>query len=155
MGLRGVRGQVDQGDQKGEARLGDLEGRVGAALYHFRAKSGPGSALTRCPPGETPGESPQEMSDRVDRVIAKVRAIHAAVRPFHGNRGEALISQAEQEANSEEEIDHSDVMIFSHGHFSRCFIARWCDFPIAAGYHFASDAGGVRPSLTSSIWGFG
>lgn len=36
-----------------------------------------------CPPGEdTPGESPQEMSDRVDRVIAKVRAIHAAVSCF-------------------------------------------------------------------------
>lgn len=35
----------------------------------------------RCPPGEKyPGESPQQMSDRVDRVIAKIRAIHKEVR---------------------------------------------------------------------------
>jgi broad specificity phosphatase PhoE len=34
-----------------------------------------------CPNGDEPGESPQEMSDRVDRVIAKVRQIHAAVSP--------------------------------------------------------------------------
>ncbi len=33
----------------------------------------------RCPPGETPGETPQQMSDRVDRVIAKVREIHIKV----------------------------------------------------------------------------
>lgn len=32
-----------------------------------------------CPPGETPGESPQQMSDRVDRVIARIREIHAKV----------------------------------------------------------------------------
>jgi len=50
--------------------------------------------------------------------------------------------QAEDAAPGDE-IDHSDVIIFSHGHFSRCFIARWCDFPLKAGYHFAADAGGV------------
>jgi len=33
----------------------------------------------RCPDGETPGESPQQMSDRVDKVIAKIRAIHQQV----------------------------------------------------------------------------
>ncbi|KAI9636792.1 histidine phosphatase superfamily [Dioszegia hungarica] len=101
-----------------------------------------------CPAGETPGESPQQMSDRVDRVIARVRAIHAA---------------AEECASKPEDIDHSDVIIFSHGHFSRCFIARWCNFPISAGYHFASDAGGLavlgyqhmtlkEPSLMGLNW---
>jgi broad specificity phosphatase PhoE len=35
--------------------------------------------MDRCPDGETPGESPQEMSDRVDRVIAKIRKIHQDV----------------------------------------------------------------------------
>lgn len=50
-------------------------------------------------------------------------------------------------ASCPEEVDHSDVMIFSHGHFSRVFIARWCDLPLQAGYHFAADAGGVSFSF--------
>jgi hypothetical protein len=37
----------------------------------------------------------------------------------------------------------NQVMIFSHGHFTRVFIARWCGFPLKAGYNFAADAGGV------------
>jgi broad specificity phosphatase PhoE len=37
--------------------------------------------MDRCPDGETPGESPQEMSDRVDRVIARIRKIHQEVCP--------------------------------------------------------------------------
>ncbi|KAL7421295.1 hypothetical protein Q5752_004180 [Cryptotrichosporon argae] len=101
-----------------------------------------------CPPGETPGESPQQMSERVDRVIARVRAIHA---------------KAEQAAERPEDIDHSDVIIFSHGHFSRVFIARWCALPLQAGYHFAADAGGLavlgyqhnsldEPSLLGLNW---
>lgn len=83
---------------------------------------------TSCPPGETPGESPAQMSARVDRVIAKVRALH---------------EKAQNAAENADEVDYSDVMIFSHGHFSRCFIARWCDLPIKAGYHFAAEPGGV------------
>lgn len=42
-----------------------------------------------------------------------------------------------------EDADHADVMIFSHGHFTRCFIARWCNFPVSAGYHFSADPGCV------------
>ena len=34
-----------------------------------------------CPPGETPGESPEQMSARVDRVIEEVRKIHREVSP--------------------------------------------------------------------------
>ncbi|KAK8843993.1 hypothetical protein IAR55_006786 [Kwoniella newhampshirensis] len=101
-----------------------------------------------CPPGETPGETPQQMSDRVDRVIAKVRAIH---------------EEAEKTAATPEEIDYSDVIIFSHGHFSRCFIARWCDLPLKTGYHIAADPGGLavlgyqhmslqEPSLLGLNW---
>jgi probable phosphoglycerate mutase len=64
------------------------------------------------------------MTARVDRVIARIRKIHA-------------------DAAADANMELSDVIIFSHGHFSRSFIARWCDFPIRAGYHFAADAGGV------------
>ncbi|CAD6577467.1 MAG: hypothetical protein TREMPRED_001956 [Tremellales sp. Tagirdzhanova-0007] len=101
-----------------------------------------------CPPGKTPGETPQQMSDRVDRVINKVRDIHA---------------KAEETAPTPDEVDHSDVIIVSHGHFSRVFIARWCNLPLQAGYHFAADAGGLavlgyqhftlkEPSLLGLNW---
>ncbi len=30
------------------------------------------------------------------------------------------------------------------GHFSRVFIARWCDLPLEMGYHFSCDAGGLN-----------
>lgn len=49
------------------------------------------------------GESPQEVSDRADRVIARLRA----------GAGNALI--------------------FSHGHFLRSLAARWIGLPISAG----------------------
>ncbi|KAK4685900.1 sedoheptulose-bisphosphatase, partial [Tremellales sp. Uapishka_1] len=88
-----------------------------------------------CPPGDTPGETVQQMSDRVDSVIAKVRAIHSAT---------------EDEAHGD---DWADVMIFSHGHFSRVFIARWCELPLATGYHFAADAGGVRAGFLRLVSG--
>jgi broad specificity phosphatase PhoE len=33
----------------------------------------------RCPDGDVPGESPQDMSDRVDRTIARIRKVHQEV----------------------------------------------------------------------------
>jgi broad specificity phosphatase PhoE len=102
--------------------------------------------IDRCPDGETPGESPQEMSDRVDRTIAKIRKTHQEVNIFHipllpcqndTNR------QAEDAASCPEDAESCDYMIFSHGHYTRCFIARWCNFPIDAGYHFSADPGCV------------
>ena len=55
-----------------------------------------------CPGGETP----EQVGARVDRVIAKVRAVegHAA--------------------------------LFAHGHIFRVFAARWLALPAAAGSHF-------------------
>ena len=55
------------------------------------------------------GESPEEIGMRVDRVIARVRAVegHAA--------------------------------LFAHGHIFRVFAARWLGLPVAAGSHFLLD----------------
>ncbi len=52
------------------------------------------------------GESPQEVSDRVDRVIKRVQAVD-------GN-----------------------VAVFSHGHLSRSFATRWINLPIQNGHMF-------------------
>jgi broad specificity phosphatase PhoE len=55
------------------------------------------------------GESPEQVCARVDRVIARVRAVegHAA--------------------------------LFAHGHIFRVFAARWLALPAAAGRHFLLD----------------
>lgn len=60
-----------------------------------------------CPGGETPAQ----VSARVDRVIAHARAIGG------------------------------DVALFGHGHALRVLVARWIALPAAAGQHFLLDTG--------------
>jgi probable phosphoglycerate mutase len=55
------------------------------------------------------GESPDEVGARVDRAIARVRAIKG------------------------------DAVLFAHGHIFRVFAARWLGLPAAAGRHFLLD----------------
>jgi len=58
-----------------------------------------------CPEGETP----REVSARIDRVITKIRAIDG------------------------------DVAVFSHGHLSRVFATRWIGLPVENGHMFVLD----------------
>lgn len=60
-----------------------------------------------CPGGETP----EQIGKRVERVIARVRAIA-------GN-----------------------VALFAHGHVLRVLAARWLGLPVSAGQHFLLDTG--------------
>ena len=60
-----------------------------------------------CPGGETP----DEVGVRVDRVIARARAISG------------------------------DVALFAHGHVLRVLAARWIGLPAGAGQHFLLDTG--------------
>jgi len=69
------------------------------------------------------GESVEEMTARVDSVIADVREIHRKYK--------------------EEGIGKRDIMIFSHGHFSRVLISRWMEFTPALGTHFNVEPGGI------------
>ena len=55
------------------------------------------------------GESPEQIGARVDRVIARVRAVKG------------------------------HVALFAHGHIFRVFAARWLGLPAAAGCHFLLD----------------
>jgi probable phosphoglycerate mutase len=60
-----------------------------------------------CPGGETP----DQVGARVDRVIARVRAVEG------------------------------DVVLFAHGHLLRALVARWIGMPAGAGQHFLLDTG--------------
>jgi broad specificity phosphatase PhoE len=55
--------------------------------------------------GAPEGETPQQVSDRADSVLRRVRSADG------------------------------DVALFSHGHFLRAFGARWLELPVAAGAH--------------------
>ena len=80
---------------------GDLEGRLTADIR----RSYPGWTIWRGPwPG---GETIDEVGDRADRIIARVRAID-------GN-----------------------VLLFAHGHLLRVLTARWLGLPPSAGGLFA------------------
>ncbi|TFK91667.1 phosphoglycerate mutase-like protein [Polyporus arcularius HHB13444] len=69
------------------------------------------------------GESVEEMCGRVDTVIAKVRELHRQWK--------------------EEGKGCRDVVIVAHGHFNRCFIARWIGFDLCLGTHFNVQPAGV------------
>jgi broad specificity phosphatase PhoE len=59
--------------------------------------------------GSPGGESPAQIGARVDRVIARVRAVQGY------------------------------VALFAHGHIFRVFAARWLGLPVTAGCHFLLD----------------
>lgn len=90
------------------------------------------------------GESSAQMSDRVrllqpnlcttdensqvDAMIAKIVALgtdHHGAREDYDGKG------------------RGDVLIVSHGHFSRCFLTRWAALPLSQGRIFVVDAGAI------------
>jgi probable phosphoglycerate mutase len=61
------------------------------------------------------GETAADVSQRADRVLERARA----------------------------SLEHGDVVLVGHGHFSRVLIARWLGLPASAGAHFGMDAAGT------------
>jgi probable phosphoglycerate mutase len=57
------------------------------------------------------GEKPEQVGARVDRVIARLRAVNG------------------------------DVVLFAHGHVLRVLVARWIGLPSGGGQHFLLDTG--------------
>jgi probable phosphoglycerate mutase len=88
-----------------EWRYGEYEGLTNAQIRERR----PGWNVFRdgCPGGETP----HEIGERVDRVIARLRDTPG------------------------------DAALFGHGHFFRVLAARWLGLPVLAARHFLLDAG--------------
>jgi hypothetical protein len=76
------------------------------------------------------GESVDDITFRIDTVISKVHSssslielklIHLKVREHH-------------KAWMENGTGNRDVVIVAHGHFNRCFVARWINAPVAYGW---------------------
>ncbi|MFD2419265.1 acid phosphatase [Amycolatopsis pigmentata] len=61
------------------------------------------------------GESPEQVAERADRLLARVRTALA----------------------------ETEVVLVGHGHFGRVLLARWVGLPATAGVHFALDPAGI------------
>jgi broad specificity phosphatase PhoE len=88
-----------------EWNYGEYEGLTTKQIHETR----PGWLIFR--DGGLGGESPEQVGDRVDRVIARARAAEG------------------------------DVALFAHGHVLRALVARWIELPASAGQHFLLDTG--------------
>lgn len=98
--LAGFGGVLEIVDDLQEWNYGRYEGLKTAEI---RAQAPDWMVFRDGAPG---GESPGEVSNRADRVVARLREATA------------------------------DALIFSHGHFLRALAARWLELPLPAGAHF-------------------
>jgi broad specificity phosphatase PhoE len=88
-----------------EWNYGEYEGKTPEEIHKIK----PGWLIFRdgCPSGETPAQ----VGTRVDRVIARTRAVGC------------------------------DILLFAHGHVLRVLAARWIGLPAGGGQHFLLDTG--------------
>ena len=109
--LAGLTGAIPEADLR-EWDYGGYEGITTADIHRTR----PGWDLWTdgVPPGrDFPGESPQQVGDRADRVLARLS----------------------------EALDEGDVMLVAHGHLLRVLTARRLGLPPSAGRLFRLETG--------------
>lgn len=105
---------------------GDYEGITSAQIKEQRAKAGlePWDIWRDGCPG---GESPEDVTARVDRLISRIREKYHA--PVIGKK--------------KSETGPGDVLIVAHGHILRAFAMRWVKKTLRDGPTFLLEAGGV------------
>lgn len=116
---------VEEENDIREWEYGDYEGLLTKEIIELRKLRGHeanGEVWNIFGYGCENGEDYQQVTERVDRVIAKIRKVHAAAM--------------EQNAAC-------DVMVVAHGHILRCFAARWVGRPLNKNPDMMLDAGGV------------
>jgi probable phosphoglycerate mutase len=101
--LAGLAGTAEIDTDLSEWNYGEYEGLTSKQIH----ATAPGWMIFRdgCPGGE----SPEQVAARVDRIIARIRAVEG------------------------------DVALFAHGHVFRVFAAGWLGLPATAGSHFMLD----------------
>ena len=112
--LAGFAGRIETTDDLVEFDYGAYEGLTSDQIHEQR----PGWDLWRdgTPPGATPGESPEQVRVRVDRVIA---------------RAEPVLQQGR------------DVLAVAHGHVLRALGAGWIDLPPDGGARLVLGTAGL------------
>ncbi len=105
--LAGLGAQAEVDTNLVEWKYGEYEGLTPKQI---QAATPDWMLFTHGAPG---GESPAEVADRVDRVVARIRSMEG------------------------------DVALFAHGHVFRVLAARWLGLPPGAGSHFLLDTATV------------
>ncbi|KAK6464742.1 phosphoglycerate mutase [Scheffersomyces coipomensis] len=108
-----------------EWEYGDYEGMKTKEIRDLRKKrgvDGPDHDWDIWGDGCENGEDYKQVTERVDRVIEKIKVIHR---------------------KSIRENTTSDILVVAHGHILRCFAARWVNREINCNPSFMVDAGGV------------
>jgi len=105
---------------------GEYEGITSAQIRELRGKEGkdPWDIWREGCPG---GESPREVTERVDRLIAEIRS------RYHG----PVMARSDGDAGP------GDVLIVAHGHILRAFAMRWVNKPLEDGPTLILEVGGV------------
>ncbi|KAH0497296.1 hypothetical protein TgHK011_004611 [Trichoderma gracile] len=109
---------------------GDYEGVTSPEIRRMRAEQGIEEPWDIWKDGCPGGESPQDVTDRLDRLIADIRS------RFH----EPVLKPAEDQQPHKVS---GDVLIVAHGHILRAFAMRWAGKTLQDGPAFLLEAGGV------------
>ncbi|KAK6085442.1 phosphoglycerate mutase [Seiridium cupressi] len=110
-----------------EWEYGDYEGITSATIRDQREAQGLNRDWDIWRDGCVGGESPAEVTERVDRLIKDIRERWQA--PVIGK--------------PKGETPHSDVLVVAHGHILRAFAMRWVGKTLPDGPAFLLEAGGV------------
>ncbi|KAI9657479.1 MAG: hypothetical protein M1821_003161 [Bathelium mastoideum] len=114
---------------------GDYEGLTSKTIREDRKKAGDEGDWDIWRDGCPGGESPEQITERLDRLIADIRTrFHepALSKPKTAPSGTVAKGAAP-----------SDVLVVAHGHILRAFAARWINKNIAENPSLILEAGGV------------
>ncbi|KAI5464004.1 phosphoglycerate mutase family protein [Mariannaea sp. PMI_226] len=106
---------------------GDYEGVTSPEIRKIRAEQGYEGSWDIWKDGCPGGESPKDVTERLDRLIKEIR------EKYHKP---AIGKPAGQASNG-------DVLVVAHGHILRAFAMRWAGYKLEDGPTFLMEAGGV------------
>ncbi|KAK1758353.1 phosphoglycerate mutase [Echria macrotheca] len=104
---------------------GDYEGITSPQIREMRKQQGLDPAWDIWRDGCPGGESPQDVTERLDRLIKDIREKYQA--PAMDAKGDAK----------------GDILVVAHGHILRAFAQRWAGKSLQEGPTFLLEAGGV------------
>ncbi|KAF7563879.1 hypothetical protein G7046_g269 [Stylonectria norvegica] len=114
---------------------GDYEGITSPEIRRRRAEQGIQGTWDIWRDGCPGGESPQDVTARLDRLIAEIREKWHAPAFAHAKK----TAHAHHHAPG----SNGDVVLVAHGHILRAFAMRWAGYTLQDGPTFLLEAGGM------------